>query len=155
MRAARKHPWIGLLVLIVICLVASGVGGAVTYREIQKWYRLEPIEEEQCPLPEMTTSNPGEGAMKYVELSTTDLKECLDTCIRNGLAPWEAFSKTAQQAMKDAKKLLRVSELLGSDKGEMEVDLRKQAGLIFLCVPEALAERLIAENLARDSEYQE
>ena len=41
-----KHLWIGLLVLIVIRFVASGVGGAVTYREIQKWYRLEPIEEE-------------------------------------------------------------------------------------------------------------
>jgi hypothetical protein len=35
-----KHPWIGLLVLIVIRFVASGVGGTVTYREIQKWYRL-------------------------------------------------------------------------------------------------------------------
>jgi hypothetical protein len=37
-----KHPWIGLLVLIVIRFVASGVGGTVTYREIQKWYRLSP-----------------------------------------------------------------------------------------------------------------
>ena len=93
--------------------------------------------------------------MKYVELSTTDLKECLDTCIRNGLDPREAFSKTAQQAMKEANKLLRVSELLGSGKGGVDVDLRKKEGVIFLCVPEALAERLIAENLARDSEYQE
>ena len=93
--------------------------------------------------------------MKYVELSTTDLKECLDTCVRNGLGPWEAFSTTAQQAMKEANKLLRVSELLGSGKGEVEVDLTKKAGFIFLSVPEALAERLIAEGLARDSEYQE
>lgn len=93
--------------------------------------------------------------MKYVELLTTDLKECLDTCIRNGLDPWEAFSKTAQQAMKEANKLRRVSELLGSGRGEVEVDLGKKAGFIFLCVPEALAERLIAEDLARDSEYQE
>ena len=103
----------------------------------------------------MTTSNWGEGAMTYVELSTTDLKDCLDTCIDNGLAPWEAFSKTAQQAMKEADKLLRVSALLSSGKGELEVNFRKEAGFICLCVPEALAEKLIAENLARDSEYQD
>jgi hypothetical protein len=106
-------------------------------------------------LSEMTTSNSGEGAMKYVELSATDLKDCLDNCIKNGLAPWEAFSKTAQQAMKEANKLQRVSELLSSGKGELEVNLRKEAGFIYLCVPEALAEKLIAENLARDSEYQD
>ena len=35
---APKHPWIGLLVLIVICFAASGVGGAVTYPEIENWY---------------------------------------------------------------------------------------------------------------------
>ena len=93
--------------------------------------------------------------MSMVELSTTDLKECLDTCIRNGLDPWDAFSKTAQQAVKEANKLQRVSELLGSGKGEVEVDLEKKAGFICLCVPEALAEKLVAENLARDSEYQE
>ena len=57
--------------------------------------------------------------------------------------------------MKEANKLRRVSELLGSGKGEVEVDLGKKAGFIFLCVPEALAERLVAEDLARDSEYQE
>jgi translocator protein len=33
-----KHPWIGLLVLIVICFAASGVGGAVTYPQIENWY---------------------------------------------------------------------------------------------------------------------
>ena len=93
--------------------------------------------------------------MKYVELSTTDLKECLDTCIRNGLAPREAFSKTAHQAVKKANKLLRVSELLGSGEAEVEVDLGKKAGFIFLSVPDALAETLVAENLARRSEYQE
>jgi len=93
--------------------------------------------------------------MKYVELSTTDLKECLDTCIRNGMNPWEAFSKTARKAMSEARKLSRVSELLGSGMGEVEVDLAKKAGFIFLSVPEALAERLVAEGLARDSDYQE
>ena len=35
---APKHPWIGLLVLIVICFAVSGVGGAVTYPEIENWY---------------------------------------------------------------------------------------------------------------------
>jgi translocator protein len=35
---APKHPWIGLVVLIVICFAASGVGGAVTYPEIENWY---------------------------------------------------------------------------------------------------------------------
>ena len=93
--------------------------------------------------------------MKYVELSTTDLKDFLDERIKNGLAPWRAFSKTAQQATKEADKLLRVSELLSSGMGELEVNLRKEAGFIYLCVPEALAEQLIAENLARDSEYQD
>ncbi len=35
---APKHPWIGLLVLIVICFAASGLGGAVTYPQIKNWY---------------------------------------------------------------------------------------------------------------------
>ena len=35
---APKHPWIGLLVLIVICFAVSGVGGAVTYPEIENWH---------------------------------------------------------------------------------------------------------------------
>ena len=93
--------------------------------------------------------------MKYVELSTTDLKDCLDNCIKNGLAPWRAFSKTAQQAVKEANRLLRVSELLRSGEGELEVNLRKETGFIYLCVPEDLAEKLIAENLVKDSDYQE
>ena len=33
-----KHPWIGLVVLIAICFAASGVGGLVTYPQIENWY---------------------------------------------------------------------------------------------------------------------
>jgi hypothetical protein len=66
-----------------------------------------------------------------------------------------ALSKTAQQAVKEANELIRVSELLDSGEGEVEVDLGKKAGFIFLSVPDALAERLVAENLAKQSEYQE
>lgn len=35
---APKHPWIGLVVLVALCFAASGVGGAVTYPEIENWY---------------------------------------------------------------------------------------------------------------------
>jgi len=93
--------------------------------------------------------------MKYVELSATNLKEYLDSCIRRGLPLQESISKTARQALKEAEKLLKVSELLESEKEEVDVDLRQQSGILCLCVPDALAERLIAENLATYSEYQE
>ena len=95
--------------------------------------------------------------MKYVELITTDLREYLDTCIGNGLDPREAFSETAEKARNEAHKLLRVSEVLGGGegKGEVEVDLARESGFIFLSVPEAVAEILLAEGLARESEYQE
>jgi hypothetical protein len=95
--------------------------------------------------------------MKYVELITTDLREHLDACIRNGLGPREAFSKTAEKAMSEAHKLLHVSEVLGSadGNGEVEADLAKESGFIFLSVPEAVAAILVAEGLARESEYQE
>jgi tryptophan-rich sensory protein len=33
-----KHPWIGLIVLLVICFAAAGVGGAVTTPKIPGWY---------------------------------------------------------------------------------------------------------------------
>jgi hypothetical protein len=35
---APKHPWIGPVVLILICFAASGVGGAVTTLKIDNWY---------------------------------------------------------------------------------------------------------------------
>jgi tryptophan-rich sensory protein len=35
---APKHPWIDLIVLVALCFAASGVGGAVTYSEIENWY---------------------------------------------------------------------------------------------------------------------
>ncbi len=33
-----KHSWIGLIVLLVICFAAAGVGGAVTTPKIPGWY---------------------------------------------------------------------------------------------------------------------
>jgi hypothetical protein len=33
-----KHSWIGLIVLLVICFAAAGVGGAVTTPKILGWY---------------------------------------------------------------------------------------------------------------------
>ena len=33
-----KHPWIGLIVLLVVCFAAAGVGGAVTAPKIPGWY---------------------------------------------------------------------------------------------------------------------
>jgi len=95
--------------------------------------------------------------MKYVELTTTDLREYLDTCIGKGSDPRKAFSETAVKAMAEAHKLLHVSEVLGSGEGngDVEVDLAKASGFIFLSVPEAVAEVLLAEGLARESEYQE
>lgn len=33
-----RHPWIGLIVLLVICFAAAGIGGAVTASKIPRWY---------------------------------------------------------------------------------------------------------------------
>ena len=33
-----KHPWIGLIVLLVVCFAAAGIGGAVTTPKISTWY---------------------------------------------------------------------------------------------------------------------
>jgi len=33
-----KHPWIGLVVLIVVCFAVSGMGAAVTYPAVESWY---------------------------------------------------------------------------------------------------------------------
>ena len=33
-----KHPWIGLIVLLVVCFAAAGIGGAVTTPKIATWY---------------------------------------------------------------------------------------------------------------------
>ena len=33
-----KHPWIGLVVLIVLCFAVSGAGAAVTSPAIESWY---------------------------------------------------------------------------------------------------------------------
>jgi tryptophan-rich sensory protein len=33
-----KHPWIGLIVFLVVCFAAAGVGGAVTTPKISTWY---------------------------------------------------------------------------------------------------------------------
>jgi tryptophan-rich sensory protein len=33
-----KHPWIGLVVLLVVCFAAAGIGGAVTTPKIATWY---------------------------------------------------------------------------------------------------------------------
>lgn len=35
---APKHPWISLIVLIVLCFAVSGLGGLATYSEIGNWY---------------------------------------------------------------------------------------------------------------------
>ncbi|MHB8898248.1 MAG: TspO/MBR family protein [Thermoguttaceae bacterium] len=35
---APKHPWIGLVLLLVLCFSAAGVGGAVTTPKIDGWY---------------------------------------------------------------------------------------------------------------------
>ena len=36
--SAAKHPWIGLIVLLVLCFAAAGIGGAVTTSQIDGWY---------------------------------------------------------------------------------------------------------------------
>jgi len=33
-----KHPWLGLLALLVICFAVAGIGGAVTSPKIGNWY---------------------------------------------------------------------------------------------------------------------
>ncbi len=33
-----KHPWIGLVVFLVVCFAAAGIGGAVTAPKIDNWY---------------------------------------------------------------------------------------------------------------------
>ena len=33
-----KHPWIGLVIFLVVCLAAAGIGGAVTTPKIGTWY---------------------------------------------------------------------------------------------------------------------
>ena len=35
---APKYPWLGLIVLLVICFAAAGIGGAVTTPKIATWY---------------------------------------------------------------------------------------------------------------------
>ena len=34
-----KHPWIGLVLFLVVCFAAAGIGGAVTTPKIGTWYR--------------------------------------------------------------------------------------------------------------------
>ena len=33
-----KHPWIGLIVFLIVCFAAAGIGGAVTTPKIGTWY---------------------------------------------------------------------------------------------------------------------
>ena len=33
-----KHPWIGLVLFLVVCFAAAGIGGAVTTPKIGTWY---------------------------------------------------------------------------------------------------------------------
>lgn len=33
-----KYPWIGLIVLLIVCFAAAGIGGAVTTPKIGGWY---------------------------------------------------------------------------------------------------------------------
>ena len=35
---APKHPWLGLVVFVVVCFAAAGIGGAVTTPKIATWY---------------------------------------------------------------------------------------------------------------------
>lgn len=36
--SSPKHPWIGLIVLLVVCFAAAGIGGAATTSKIPGWY---------------------------------------------------------------------------------------------------------------------
>jgi benzodiazapine receptor len=33
-----KHPWLGLIVFLILCFAAAGIGGAVTTPKIANWY---------------------------------------------------------------------------------------------------------------------
>ncbi len=33
-----KHPWLGLIVFLVVCFAAAGIGGAITTPKIATWY---------------------------------------------------------------------------------------------------------------------
>ena len=33
-----RHPWVGLVVFLVVCFAAAGIGGAVTTPKIGTWY---------------------------------------------------------------------------------------------------------------------
>jgi tryptophan-rich sensory protein len=33
-----KHPWLGLVIFLVLCFAAAGIGGAVTTPKIGTWY---------------------------------------------------------------------------------------------------------------------
>ena len=33
-----KHPWLGLVLFLVVCFAAAGIGGAVTTPKIATWY---------------------------------------------------------------------------------------------------------------------
>ena len=35
-----KHLWLGLIVLVVVCFAAAGIGGAVTTPKIDHWYAM-------------------------------------------------------------------------------------------------------------------
>ena len=48
--------------------------------------------------------------MKYVELSTTDLKDCLDNCIKNGLADLNYIGSACQKADMSTKLLRELAE---------------------------------------------
>ncbi len=37
-KAMPKHPWIGLVIFLVVCFAAAGIGGAVTTPKIATWY---------------------------------------------------------------------------------------------------------------------
>ena len=34
----RKHPWLALVIFLVVCFAAAGIGGAVTTPKIGGWY---------------------------------------------------------------------------------------------------------------------
>ncbi len=38
MHTPPKHPWIGLILLLLLCFGAAGIGGAVTTPNIDGWY---------------------------------------------------------------------------------------------------------------------
>jgi tryptophan-rich sensory protein len=36
--SSPKHPWLGLVVFLIVCFAAAGIGGAVTTPKIAGWY---------------------------------------------------------------------------------------------------------------------